>query len=379
MSYSSRAGQYVKQAGGYSAFVPAPLPPDPPIHMDSELTALLSDASIALGELKGTARILPNADLFVLMYVRHEAVISSQIEGTQSTLQDVLEYEISPTGHIPHKDVAEVANYINAMNHGLQRLRDLPVCLRLIREIHCKLLENVRGSQHTPGQFRDSQNYIASEAGHGIRDAIFVPPPVSEMHAALPDFERFLNNCGDYSPVIASGLAHAQFETIHPFDDGNGRVGRLLITFLLCQQQVLDRPLLYLSHYFRAHKREYYDWLMAVRNNGDWEGWLKFYLRGIYEVSREAATKAGTIIDMRERHRSLLLHEMRNNPKGLTLLDYLFEQPMVSIKMVQQHLQCAYNPANNLVKDFIRLGLLREVTGQRRNRRYCYDPYLNLF
>src|SRR5262245_20807423 len=247
-----RAGRYVKQIEGYRAFIPAPLPPDPPLVMDTELIRLLSEADRSLGRLDGVTSVLPNPDLFVAMYVRKEAVLSSQIEGTQSTLEDVLQFEVDATGVELPKDVEEVVNYVRAMNQGLRRLQQLPLSLRLIREIHATLLENARGSHRTPGEFRRTQNWIGP-AGCTLETATFVPPPVREMHVALDNLEKFLHDTS-LPLLIQCGLAHAQFETIHPFLDGNGRVGRLLITFMLVQRGVLERPLLYLSQYLKAHR-----------------------------------------------------------------------------------------------------------------------------
>lgn len=282
-----RAGQFVKQGTGYLAFVPAALPPIPPVKADAEVTRLLSDADWTLGRLDGIATVLPNPNLFVSMYVRQEAVLSSQIEGTQSTLEDVLQFEIDSKGQDFPKDIQEVVNYVGAMNFGLDRLKTLPLSLRLIREIHARLLTGVRGSNRTPGEFRTSQNWIGPD-GCTLANATFVPPPVPEMLPALDNLEKFLHD--DSLPLlIQCGLAHAQFETIHPFLDGNGRVGRLLITFLLCQKHALERPLLYLSGYLKRHRAEYYDRLTAIRNDGDWEGWLKFFLRGVHQVGQEAA------------------------------------------------------------------------------------------
>ena len=373
-----RSGRYVKQLEGYTAFIPAPLPPDPPIHMGAELTHLLSDADRALGRLDGVASILPNPDLFVAMYVRQEAVLSSQIEGTQSTLEDVLQFEADAKGRDVPKDVEEVVNYVRAMNYGLERLQTFPLSLRLVREIHANLLEGVRGQERTPGEFRRSQNWLGPE-GCTVKTATFVPPPVHEMHRTLGNFEAFLHDEASYPVLIHCGLAHAQFETIHPFLDGNGRVGRLLITFLLCQRDVLGRPLLYLSHYLKAHRAQYYDRLMAIRNDGDWEGWLKFFLRGVHEVSRSATATAREIIELRERHRREITEALGSNAYALPFLDYLYERPIVSVRMVQQRLDCAFATANKLVDQFVELGLLRETTGGRRNRRFRYGPYLVLF
>lgn len=372
-----RSGQYVKQPGGYSAFIPAPLSPDPPLKMDAELTRLLSKADRSLGRLDGVSSVLPNPDLFVAMYVRHEAVLSSQIEGSQNTLEDVLEFELDTKGHESPKDVAEVVNYIHAMNYGLQRLAELPLSLRLIREIHEKLLKGVRGGKRAPGEFRKNQNYIGPE-NCTLETATFVPPPVPEMHKALDSLEKFLHDTS-FPLLIHCGLAHAQFETIHPFMDGNGRVGRLLITFLLCQRRVLQRPLLYLSHYLKAHRAEYYDRLMAIRNDGNWEGWLKFFLRGAFEVSEAATATARAILELREQHRQTIAEKASSSAISLRLLDYLFEQPIMTIRLAEKRLHCSYVTANKAIDQLAELDLLREITGWQRNKRYRYEPYLALF
>jgi Fic family protein len=377
-----RAGQLVKQATGYAAFIPAGLPPVPPIKIDAELIRLLSDADWALGRLDGIATVLPNPDLFVSMYVRQEAVLSSQIEGTQSTLEDVLQFEIDSKGQDFPKDIQEVVNYVAAMNYGLDRLKTLPLSLRLVREIHGKLLTSARGANRTPGEFRKSQNWIGS-SGCTLATATFVPPPVPEMQTALDNLEKFLHD--DSMPLlIQCGLAHAQFETIHPFLDGNGRVGRLLVTFLLCQKRALERPLLYLSHYLKQHRTAYYDRLTSIRNDGDWEGWLKFFIRGIHEVSREAADTARSILRIRAEHRQLLSKKLAKvklaaTPYDFVFLEYLFEQPITTVRLAEERLKCAFVTANKVVERFVNLGLLEEMTGFQRNRRFRYAPYLALF
>ncbi len=373
-----RVGRFVKQVEGYNAFIPAALPPDPPVAMDSDLARLLSEADRALGRLDGVATVLPNPDLFVAMYVRQEAVLSSQIEGTQSSLDDVLQFEIDAAGKELPKDVGEVVNYVSAMNYGLERIAELPLSLRLIREIHEKLMAGVRGSERTPGEFRRSQNWIGPP-GCTLANATFVPPPVHEMQTALGNFETFLHDT-NLPVLIQCGLAHAQFETIHPFLDGNGRVGRLLITFLLCERKVLHRPLLYLSLFLKMHRSEYYDRLMAIRRDGNWEGWLKFFLRGIAEVSQSATETARAIMTFRETHRQMIGDRLAGRAAlGMRLLDYLFEQPLVSVPMVKERLKCSFVTATKLVEQLEDLKLLRETTGWQRNRRYRYDPYLALF
>jgi Fic family protein len=346
--------------------------------MDAEMLRLLSDADRALGRLDGSASVLPNPNLFVAMYVRQEAVLSSQIEGTLSTLEDVLQFEIDAGGQTHPKDIEEVVNYVSAMRYGLRRLNELPLCLRLIREIHGELLEGVRGGHRAPGEFRTSQNWIGPP-GSTLATASFVPPPTHEMREALDNFEKFLHDRTSLPVLIHCGLAHAQFETIHPFLDGNGRVGRLLITFLLCQQEILHQPLLYLSHYLKAHRAEYYDRLTAIRNDGNWEGWLKFFLRGVFEVSQAATATARAILDLREAHRQSIAQLMGGSTSGLILLDYLFEQPITTVRRVEQHLNCSYVTASKLADRFVELSLLREMTGGQRNRVFRYEPYLALF
>ena len=294
----NRAGKYVKQLAGYQAFIPNPLPPDPPLELDDELLALLSVADQSVGRLDSVSDMLPNSDLFVSMYVRKEAVLSSQIEGTQATLVDVLEYEANFGHNQLILDVLETINYVNALNEGLKRLEELPISNRLFREIHGILMQRVRGQEKSPGYFRETQNWIGPP-GCTLGNATYVPPPPHEMTVAMGELESFLNAQSPMPLLIKCGLAHGQFEMIHPFLDGNGRLGRLLITFLLCEKKVLTRPLLYLSSYFRQHQVEYYDRLLAISNDGDWEGWLKYFLKGIGEVSKEATDTARRIIDER--------------------------------------------------------------------------------
>ncbi len=345
--------------------------------MDSALVGLLSRADQAVGRLDGVAQILPNPDLFVAMYVRREAVLSSQIEGTQSSLDDVLAFELDPNVRGLPNDVGEVVNYVRAMNAGLDRLTDLPLSLRLIREIHAELLRDGRGSEKQPGEFRTRQNWIGAGSAR-ISDAAFVPPPPDTMWDALDNLERFLHTDLEMPALVHCGLTHAQFETIHPFLDGNGRVGRLLITFLLCHRRVLHRPLLYLSHYLKRRRSEYYDRLMAIRIDGDWEGWLQFFVRGVSETAEEATTTARAIVNLRESHRALI-QERDLGSNGLRLLDLLFRQPLLHVNLAKDQLGISYGTANSLVERFETLGLLEETTGSHRNRRYRYTPYLALF
>jgi len=374
---TERAGRYARQPTGYRAFIPAPLPPLPPVQLDGGLLELLDRSTLALGRLDGASQILPNPDLFVAMYVRREAVLSSQIEGLQTTIEDVLAFELKGRRRELPGDVKEVVNHVRAMSYGLERLKTLPLSLRLIREIHGVLLTGVRGAERRPGEFRTSQNWIG-RAGATLAQASYVPPPVAEMHDALDNFERFLHDDAELPILVHCGIAHAQFEMIHPFLDGNGRVGRLLITFLLVLRGVLHQPLLYLSHFFNLHRSEYYDRLTAIHDHGHWEGWLTFFLRGVAEAAEEAATTARTIIDLRERHRALV-QESAPGANGLRLLDVLFEKPTVDVSFVAERLDLAFITANRLLAAFERAGLVTEVTGQRRGRVYPYTPYVDLF
>jgi Fic family protein len=344
--------------------------------MASGILPLLSKADIALGRLDGIVKVVPDPDFFVGMYIRREAVLSSQIEGTQSSLEDLLEVELEPDAGDRGSDVGDIVNYVSAMNVGLDRLNELPLSLRLIREIHEELLRDGRGAHATPGEFRTSQNWIGP-SGASLSQATFVPPPVPDMLEALYAFENYVHSNGDTPLLVKAALIHAQFETIHPFLDGNGRVGRLLITFLLVHSGVLRAPLLYLSYYFKLHRTEYYDRLMAVRQRGDWEGWLAFFLRGVAHTAHEATDTAERIFELRELHRTLVIEEVGTN--GLRVLSALFQRPLVNVNYIGRILDVSFPTANRLVARFEELGLLSEVTGRKRGRLFRYEPYLRLF
>lgn len=374
-----RAGHYVKQSAGYKAFIPAPLPPNPPVRLEGKLQELLSIADRALGRLDGSIKTLPNPDLFVFMYVRKEAVLSSQIEGTQSSLQDLLAAEAKILSPERPGDVDEVINYVNAMNHGLALLKSLPISVRLFKEIHKQLMRGVRGSRLTPGELRTSQNWIGP-AGCNLGEANFVPPPPSEVVNALGELEKFLHQKTNLPLLIKIGLAHAQFETIHPFLDGNGRIGRLLITFLLCEREVIGKPVLYLSYFFKRHRQQYYEMLQTVRDTGDWESWLEFFLRGIAEVSNQATDTARSILELREDHRSKIINYFgRAAGNAQKVLEALYLRPIVSVREVRRITGTSNPAANQLVHKFEEQGILVEITGQKRNRRFSYREYVNLF
>ncbi len=375
----TRAGAYRPQPSGYRAFIPADLPPDPTIDISGDLQAQLSRADSALGRLDGSIQTLPNPDLFVFMYVRKEAVLSSQIEGTQSSLQDLLATEAKMLKPNRRSDVNELINYISAMNHGLSRVSELPVSSWLIREIHEKLLQDTRGSRLTPGQFRTSQNWIGP-AGSTLGEATFVPPPPDQVAECMSQLERFIHANTNLPLLIKVGLAHAQFETIHPFLDGNGRVGRLLITFLLSEQQALLKPVLYLSWYFKQHRQTYYEELQSVRDRGTWERWLLFFLQGVEEVSNHAAGTARQILVLREDHRSVITENLgRAAGNGHRVLERLYEHPYVSVEDIKQLTGTSYTAANNLVAKLVECDILLEYTGQSRNRKFAYQSYMNLF
>jgi len=363
---STRAGRYIAQPTGYRAFMPAPLPPQPGLALSGELQGLLSAADRALGRLDGSVLTLPNPDLFVFMYVRKEAVLSSQIEGTQSSLQDLLAAEAQLFDQKLPRDVDEVLNYVRAMNHGLARLPELPVSVRLIREIHAELMRDVRGGRGPPGCT--------------LNTATFVPPPHSALPEALGALEKFLHSPDDLPLLVKIALAHVQFETIHPFLDGNGRVGRLLITFLLTERGVLHKPVLYLSHFFKQHRQAYYEHLQAVRDRGAWEEWLGFFLRGVIAVATEAAETARRILQLREQHRAAITAQLgRAAGNGHKVLESLFDRPIVAVGDVKKKTGTTYAAANSLVSRLVKLGVLSEMTGYARNRRFRYAPYIALF
>lgn len=378
MEYTNRAGYFMSANVGYKSFVPAKLPPDPPIVYDAEMQTLLSAADRKLGRLDGITQILPNPELFVAMYVKKEAVLSSQIEGTQASFVDVLSAEYNQADDQRQDDVGEVVNYVNAMNWGLDELEHFPLSLRLIRNIHAKLLHNTRGSHRNPGEFRTSQNWIGP-AGCTLNNATFIPPTVPDMEKALGDLEGYFYQDDFTPPLVKIAMIHAQFETIHPFLDGNGRMGRLLITFWLCQQEILTKPLLYLSYYFKKHRTEYYDRLMDVRKKGDWENWIKFFLKGVAEVADEATSSASAILKLKEECIRMLYEKESGNGNYQKLLENLFEQPFVKRTDVAEQLSVSNPTAGNIIDTFCQLGILEDCDPERsRNKMYAFSKYLDI-
>ncbi len=360
------------------AFVPAPLPPNPALILDGPLQQSLESAVLALGRLDGVSTLLPDEALFLYAYVRKEAVLSSQIEGTQSSLSDLLLFELDEAPGVPFDDVVEVSNYVAALNHGLRRLREnFPLSNRLLREIHGVLLSRGRGSGKTPGEFRRSQNWIG---GTRPGNAVFVPPPQTAVPDCMTALERFLHAEEDgLSVLLRAGLAHVQFETIHPFLDGNGRVGRLLVTLLLCHAGVLRQPLLYLSLYFKQNRATYYELLNQVRQTGDWEAWLTFFLEGVRLTATNAVSTAQRLIQMVQGDRSRIeATEGRRTGSALRIHDALKARPILSLSAACSSTQLSFATASKAMELLVQNGVAREITGKRRGRIFVYDRYLSI-
>ena len=373
---TNRAGTYVNQPTGYRSFVPKPLPPDPPIVWTDDLLMTLSDADRAVGRLDGLARSLPNRNLFVAMYVKREAVLSSQIEGTQSSLDDILAFEVDAQGVEQPADITETVNYIKAMNSGIALLDTLPLSSRLIRAVHKALLTDVRGQERNPGSFRTSQNWIGP-AGCTLSTATFIPPHPDDLPETFGHLEYYLND-DSMPPIVQAALSHVQFETIHPFLDGNGRVGRLLITLLLIEKGALSEPLLYLSLFLKANRTEYYDRLGAVRTRGDWEGWLKFFLTGVTITANDAAKVAHAVSDLHNRNLRTV-PELGLGSYGPAFLDLLAEHPVVTVSFVAERLGASRTTAGQLLDKAATAGMIEETTGKKRNRIYRYSELIDLF
>jgi len=360
---SSRAGRAIKLPQSYWAFAPAPLPPD--LTYAPSLIQLLTEAGHALGELAGLGRVVPNPHLLVTPAVRREAVLSSRIEGTRSDIEDLFLFEAAPEEPVD-PDVREVHNYVVALEYGIERLATLPVSLRLVREIHGRL---VRGDATAPGEFRNSQNWIGP-AGCTLNEAVFVPPPVHEMHTALADWEKYLHAPATAPALVRLALMHVQFEMIHPFLDGNGRVGRLLIVMLMCHWDLLPQPLLYLSAFFERHRDDYYRHLLRVSHHGEWEAWIEFFLRAVREQARDAVASGKALLDLQARYRTQLSGRRISKITG-QLLDQLFINPIVTAPLVRDRWQVNFRTARKAIDNLVDLGILREMTGRRRNRTWA--------
>ena len=366
------AGRVVRARGGYDAFVPAPLPPK--LAYDDELVLALSRADAALSELSGLGRHLPNPHLLIAPYVRREAVLSSRIEGTTTTLAELLLEEVAEgAARRDPADVREVRNYVTALEYGVTRLRTLPLSLRLVLELHARLMKGVRGEHATPGEFRRTQNWIGVPRST-LESAIYVPPPPEFMMEALEAWERFLHERGRVPDLVQCALMHEQFEAIHPFLDGNGRVGRLLITLFLIERGRLSQPLLYLSAYIDQHRGEYYSGLQAVHTDGDWKGWIRFFLTGVEVIAQDAVVQAAKLMELRERWRERLA----DYPKAAQLIDALLVNPYMSVARAQRLLKVSNPTARQLVARLEKLELLTEITGREWGRLYLARPILRI-
>ncbi|SDX81432.1 Fic family protein [Delftia lacustris] len=375
---SQRLGRFIETSAAgekVRAFVPPPLPPEPAIDVLA-LLEKLSLAERALGRLDGITMLLPRQELFLYMYVRKEAVLSSQIEGTQSTLSDLLRFEAEAQAGQPIDDIREVSNYVDAMMYGLERLRDLPLSLRLIREMHDRLLQSGRGGTKSPGEFRRSQNWIG---GTRPGNALFVPPPVNELGPCLDAFERFMHEDASRLPsLIKAGLLHVQFETLHPFLDGNGRIGRLLVTLYLCINGVLNKPLLYLSLFLKTHRAEYYRLLQEVRENGNWEAWLDFFLTGVAQTANQAFEAATHIVDLFRQDRERIATEGERANSTLRIHDLFQLNPFLTSNQLVRQTGLSSPTVNTALADLQRLGIIEEVTGRKRGRVFSYRRYLSV-
>ncbi|EPD44135.1 MULTISPECIES: Fic family protein [Delftia] len=375
---SQRLGRFIETSAAgekVRAFVPPPLPPEPAIDV-LVLLEKLSLAERALGRLDGITMLLPRQELFLYMYVRKEAVLSSQIEGTQSTLSDLLRFEAEAQAGQPIDDIREVSNYVDAMMYGLERLRDLPLSLRLIREMHGRLLQSGRGGTKSPGEFRRSQNWIG---GTRPGNALFVPPPVNELGPCLDAFERFMHEDASRLPaLIKAGLLHVQFETLHPFLDGNGRIGRLLVTLYLCINGVLNKPLLYLSLFLKTHRAEYYRLLQEVRENGNWEAWLDFFLTGVAQTANQAFEAATHIVDLFRQDRERIATEGERASSTLRIHDLFQLNPFLTSNQLVRQTGLSSPTVNTALADLQRLGIIEEVTGRKRGRVFSYRRYLSV-
>jgi len=367
---NSPSGKLIRAPGGYWAFVPNPLPPK--LEWDDALVSLKSRADIALGTLSGIGETLPNPHLLIYPFIRREAVLSSRIEGTQSSLSDLLLFEATQVEK--QRDVKEVQNYVRAMEYGLKRLNELPLSLRFIRELHGILMEGVRGKHATPGEFRQSQNWIGAY-GATLNEATFVPPPVPEMVQCLDQLEKFLHADTKVPPLVQAAMVHYQFETIHPFLDGNGRIGRLLVTLLLCQKNVLTKPLLYLSAFFEQHRQEYYELLLKVSQLGAWREWIEFFLRAITEQSEDAVTRSRRLLELLHQY-SQLARERHLSPTAGQLVELIFMKPVLNVKTIKEYLKVSYPSAQSAISALEEAGILSEVTGRKRDKAYSANEIL---
>ncbi|MDL2233230.1 Fic family protein [Ruminococcaceae bacterium OttesenSCG-928-L11] len=372
-----RAGAFKTNLSGeaaYQSFTPAPLPPNPPIEMDAETVALLVNANKQLALLEGLATRIPNVSLFVSMYVRKEALMSSQIEGTQATLEDVLDPMLDENAN---RDVADVVNYIKATDYAIARRQELPLCNRLIKETHAVLMQGVRGQEKSPGEFRSSQNWIGG-AGSTLKNARYIPPTVQDMEQAMSDLEKYFHADDDLDVLIRAALIHYQFESIHPFLDGNGRVGRLLITLFLMEQGVLTTPALYISYFLKQNRIEYYDRLTEVRNKDNYEQWVKFFLRAVYESAKDATDNIDKLTSLHDKNVAIIEKMGRASKTAMQLFTYLESNPIIEINKTASALGMAFNTVSGAVNRLSQAGILSQSNNTSRNRTFAYTDYLEV-
>ena len=372
-----RSGKYIENLTGealYKSFKPSPLPPLPPLEIDENLIKLLVEANRQLAQLDTASQLIPNIELFVSMHVRKEALMSSQIEGTQCTLEDILDPQLDVNANA---DVGEVINYIKAAHFALERLKTLPICNRLLRETHAVLMEGVRGQEKSPGEFRRSQNWIGP-SGSTLKNARYIPPNVEDMENAMSDLEKYINESDKYDPLIQAALIHYQFETIHPFLDGNGRIGRLLILLYLMEKKLLSKPVIYVSYFLKMNQIEYYDRISEVRRKGNYEQWISFFLEAVSSAAEDALKSIGKLSALREKNIARLPKSSKRKDNVRALFDYLEQHPIIEIKQTAAALDVSYNTVSSAVKKLMMLGILKETTNAARNRVFTYEEYLDI-
>ena len=375
--FMTRSGEFVPNLSGeatYKSFRPAPLPPNPELVISSDMVEKLVEANRDLMKLDTAARFIPDVKLYILMYVRKEALISSQIEGTQCTLDDILDPDIDTNKNV---DAEDVINYISACWYAIDRLNTLPLCNRLLREIHAKLINGLRGSDKNPGEFRRSQNWIGA-ANCSLKDARFIPPNVDDMNNAMSDLEKYMNEGNDYDPLIKIALIHYQFETIHPFLDGNGRVGRLLILLYLLEQGIISEPVIYISYFLKKNQIEYYDRITEVRKSGNYEQWVSFFLEAVSAAAKDSMATIEELHNLHNKNVELLPATNRKNDNARRVFDYIEQYPIIDIRKTSQALGLSYNTVSTAVNKLVQAGILTDTTNNSRNRVFVYEEYLNI-
>lgn len=373
----NRYGEFVKNLSGdssYLSFKPSPLPPEPALEINSNMVSKLVEANRELVKLDTAAKFIPNTDLFISMYVRKEALISSQIEGTQCTLDDVLDPELDTNSNL---DVADVINYVQATNYAIEQLKTLPLCNRLLREVHRELMQGVRGQEKNPGEFRTSQNWIGP-ANCSLKDARYIPPNKDDMLTAMSDLEKFMNENDDYDALIRIALIHYQFETIHPFLDGNGRIGRLMILLYLIEQKLLSYPVIYISYFLKKNQIEYYDRISEVRRSGNYEQWVIFFLEAVSAAAKDSLETIEQLSALHDKNIALLPKTNRKKDNVRILFDYIEKYPIIDIRHTSQALDVSFNTVSNAIRKLQELGILTETTNSARNKVFAYSEYLDI-